>query len=190
MKATESAPSAAPGKTTTGLGAVVVVLALAAAGYGYHVWWHGRVSPDGAATAAPPAAATDTSTQKPAPAPSGKAELLLVTRRGDTLVLAVDFSGVRDRLHGLSPSERRQVVLRDTLRLYLANARGDDRKQALHARLFALLVPDRDEYARGSYQGVTELAIVETDYPKASHARKPVEARTTHVEWQPGLDEL
>jgi hypothetical protein len=163
---------------------------MAAGGYGYHVWSRGRVSPSGNVGTVAPAAATDTSTPKAAAAPSGRAELLLVTRRGDTLFLAVDFSGVRNRLHGLSVADRRQAVLRDALRLYLSNVSGDDRKQALHARLFALLVPDRDEYARGSYQGVTELAVIETDYRKASQERKPLEDRARQVEWQPGIEQL
>jgi hypothetical protein len=123
--------------------------------------------------------------QAKAAAAPAKPELLLTTSRRDTQILAIDFFGVRDQLRGMTPADRKQYILEQCLKLYVQER---DRAGIAKARLYALYVPDRDEYAKGSFRNLTELAIIDTDRASATAQDKPLAERAGQVEWKSETD--
>ena len=119
--------------------------------------------------------------------PPGKPELLLTTSRQDTQILAIDFYGVRDRLRSMAPEDRKNYILQECLKLYVED-RAAARNSIPKARLYALYVPDRDEYAKGSFRNLTELAIIDTTRESAAAQDKPLSQRVGQVEWKNETD--
>ena len=83
--------------------------------------------------------------------------------------------------------ERRKYVLDQSVRLYADYAKKEKPDQVV--RLLALSVPNRDEYARGDFKNMDELAVFDTDHATAVDANKPPADRAGKVEWRKGLSE-
>jgi hypothetical protein len=162
-------------------------LALAAGGALVYFVQHAHAPatlPSPGTEASHPGSATHSDPGTAAASPA-KPELLLTTSRRDTQILAIDFFGVRDQLRGMTPADRKQYILEECLKLYIQER---DRAGIAKARLYALYVPDRDEYAKGSFRNLTELAIIDTDRASATAPDKPLAERAGQVEWKSGTD--
>ncbi|HEX3151274.1 MAG TPA: hypothetical protein VHR66_24565 [Gemmataceae bacterium] len=114
-----------------------------------------------------------------------KPEVLLSSRKADKLIVAIDFAGSRAMDKSLPVAERRQYVLEQSVALYAAYAKKETAGQKV--RLMALSVPSRDDYARGDFRNMDELAICDTDHAAAVDAGKKPDERAGQVEWRAGL---
>ena len=114
-----------------------------------------------------------------------KPEVLLSSRKPDRLIVAIDFAGSRAMDRSLSPDERRAFVLEQSVALYVAFARKEKPDQPV--RLLALSVPNRDDYARGDFRNMDELAVCDTDHATARDTGKTPAERAGKVEWRAGL---
>jgi len=126
----------------------------------------------------------------PAPAPAAatfdrRPEVLLSSRKSDRLIVAIDFAGSKAMDRALSLDERRQYVLEQSVALYAAYAQKERDEQSV--RLMALSVPNRDDYARGDFRDMDELAVCDTTHAAARNADKPAAERAGTVEWRAGL---
>jgi len=151
------------------------------------------------ATAAPgapgkaPAVSAQASTVKPAtavavqPSPgSAQPELLLVTRKGERAILALDFHNSRATLPSLSLAERQQYVLREALRIYNEDF-ADEAQKSQAIRIHALGVPNRDEYAKGSFKDLVELAVMDSLPKLLADTSLPPEQRLGQIQWKEGM---
>jgi hypothetical protein len=112
-------------------------------------------------------------------------EVLLSSRKPDRLIVAIDFAGSKAVDQSLPLDERRAYVLEQSVVLYAAFAKREKPEQAV--RLMALSVPNRDDYARGDFRNMDELAIFDTDHATARDAGKTPAERAGRVEWRAGL---
>jgi hypothetical protein len=114
-----------------------------------------------------------------------KPEILLTSRKPDRLIVAIDFAGSRAMDRSVPLDERRRYVLEQVVALYAATARKERDDQPV--RLLALSVPNRDDYARGDFRDMDELAVCDTTHATARTADWTVEARAGRVEWRAAL---
>ena len=115
----------------------------------------------------------------------GVPEVLLSSRKPDKLIVAIDFAGSKAMDRSRPLDERRAYVLEQSVILYAAFARKEKPEQSV--RLLALSVPNRDEYARGDFRNMDELAVFDTDHSTARDASKTPAERAGKVEWRAGL---
>jgi len=134
------------------------------------------VSP-GPAASAPTAATPATFDRRP--------EVLLSSRKPDRLIVAIDFAGSRAMDKSVSLDERRRYVLEQSVALYAAYAKKERDDQPV--RLMALCVPNRDDYARGDFRNMDELAVCDTTHAAARAADRPAADRAGTVEWRAAL---
>jgi hypothetical protein len=114
-----------------------------------------------------------------------KPEVLLSSRKPDRLIVAVDFAGSKAMDSSVPLDERRRYVLEQTVALYAAYAKKERDDQPV--RLLALSVPNRDDYARGDFRNMDELAVCDTTHATARTADWTVETRAGRVEWRAAL---
>ena len=114
-----------------------------------------------------------------------KPEVLLSSRKPDKLIVAIDFAGSKAMDRSVPLGERRAFVLEQSVTLYAAFAKKEKPDQAV--RLLALSVPNRDDYARGDFRNMDELAVCDTDHAAARDANKAPAERAGKVEWRAGL---
>jgi hypothetical protein len=69
----------------------------------------------------------------------------------------------------------------------LLSSRKPDKLIVATVRLLALSVPNRDDYARGDFRNMDELALFDTDHAAARDASKTPAERAGKVEWRAGL---
>jgi hypothetical protein len=112
-------------------------------------------------------------------------EVLLSSRKPDKLIVAIDFAGSKAMDRSVSLDERRRYVLEQSVALYAAYAKKERDDQPV--RLMALSVPSRDDYARGDFRNMDELAVLDTTHANARAADKSVDERVGTVEWRAGL---
>ena len=112
-------------------------------------------------------------------------EVLLSSRKPDRLIVAIDFAGSKAMDKALPLTERRKYVLEQSVALYAAYAKKERDDQPV--RLMALSVPNRDDYARGDFRNMDELAVCDTDHATARSADKTPAERAGTVEWRAGL---
>src|SRR5947209_10818275 len=112
-------------------------------------------------------------------------EVLLSSRKPDRLIVAIDFAGSRAMDPSVPLDERRKYVLERAVALYAGYAKKERDDQPV--RLMALSVPNRDDYARGDFRNMDELAILDTDHATAKATAKPIANRAGKVEWRAGL---
>jgi hypothetical protein len=138
----------------------------------------GRPAETGSTATTPaPAAAPATYDRQP--------EVLLSSRKPDKLIVAIDFAGSRAMDKSQSLDRRRAFVLERSVALYAAFAKKERPGQPV--RLLALSVPNRDDYARGDFRNMDELAVCDTDHATARDAGKTPAERAGKVEWRAGL---
>jgi len=112
-------------------------------------------------------------------------EILLVNRKGTKSVVAIDFFGSAALDPRNSLVERRQYILTESLRLCLKD--GLDRvkdKNTTIVKIFAVSVPDRNEYALGKFNKYRELAIMSSDPQGLRDDRKSMEERLGEISWK------
>lgn len=114
-----------------------------------------------------------------------KPEVLLSSRKPDRLIVAIDFAGSRAMDPSVPLDERRKYVLEQSVALYAGYAKKERDDQPV--RLMALSVPNRDDYARGDFRNMDELAVLDTDHATAKSTDKPVTDRAGKVEWRAAL---
>ena len=114
-------------------------------------------------------------------------EVLLSSRKPDKLIVAIDFAGSRAMDRSLPLAERRQYVLERSVALYAAYAKKEKADQPV--RIMALSVPNRDDYARGDFRNMDELAVLDTVHATAADAGKAAADRAGTVQWRKGLGE-
>jgi hypothetical protein len=110
---------------------------------------------------------------------------LLTSRKADRLIVAIDFAGSRAVDQSVPLSDRRAYVLEQSTALYAAYAKKERPEQPV--RLMALCVPNRDDYARGDFRNMDELAVCDTTHSAARNTDRPVAERAGAVEWRAGL---
>jgi hypothetical protein len=110
---------------------------------------------------------------------------LLSSRKPDKLIVAIDFAGSKAMDPSVPLDERRRYVLEQSVTLYAAYAKKERDDQPV--RLMALSVPNRDDYARGDFRNMDELAVFDTTHATARAADKPAAERAGTVEWRAGL---
>jgi hypothetical protein len=134
---------------------------------------------------------TTTATTPPTPAAPAtfdrQPEVLLSSRKPDKLIVAIDFAGSRAMDRSLPLEERRRYVLDQAVALYAAFAKKERDDQPV--RLMALSVPNRDDYARGDFRNMDELAVCDTTHAAARAADKTSAERAGTVEWRAGLSQ-
>jgi hypothetical protein len=136
-----------------------------------------RPASPGPADSAPAAAAPATFDRQP--------EVLLSSRKPDKLIVAIDFAGSRAMDKSVSLDERRRYVLEQSVALYTEYAKKERDDQPV--RLLALCVPNRDDYARGDFRNMDELAVCDTTHAAARAATRPAAERAGAVEWRAAL---
>jgi hypothetical protein len=112
-------------------------------------------------------------------------EVLLSSRKPDRLIVAIDFAGSKAMNTSVPLDERRAYVLERSVALYAAYAKKERDDQSV--RLMALSVPNRDDYARGDFRNMDELAVCDTTHATARAADKSPQERAGKVEWRAGL---
>lgn len=112
-------------------------------------------------------------------------EVLLSSRKPDRLIVAVDFAGTKAMNKAIPVDERRRYVLEQVVVAYAAYAKKERDDQRV--RLLALSVPNRDDYARGDFRNMDELAVCDTTHATARAADKDALERSGTVEWRAGL---
>jgi hypothetical protein len=112
-------------------------------------------------------------------------EVLLSSRKPDKLIVAVDFAGSKAMDRSVPLDERRRYVLEQSVALYTAYAKKERDDQPV--RLMALSVPNRDDYARGDFRNMDELAVCDTTHAAARAADKSAPERAGTVEWRAAL---
>lgn len=136
-----------------------------------------RPAPPGSAASAPTATAPATFDRQP--------EVLLSSRKPDRLIVAIDFAGSRAMDKSVSLDERRRYVLEQSVALYAGYAKKEWDDQPV--RLMALCVPNRDDYARGDFRNMDELAVCDTTHAAARAGDRPLAERAGTVEWRAGM---
>lgn len=112
-------------------------------------------------------------------------EVLLSSRKADKLIVAIDFAGSKAMDQSVPLDERRRYVLEQSVAVYAAYAKKERDDQPV--RLMALSVPNRDDYARGDFRNMDELAVCDTTHAMARGTDKPAAERAGMVEWRAGL---
>jgi hypothetical protein len=126
------------------------------------------------------------SSATPAPATFDRQpEVLLSSRKSDRLIVAIDFAGSKAMDPAISLDERRKYVLEQSVALYTGYAKKEKDDQPV--RLMALSVPNRDDYARGDFRNMDELAVLDTNHAAAKATDKPAADRAGKVEWRAAL---
>lgn len=134
----------------------------------------------------PPEAEPTSSSSTTTPATFNRQpEVLLSSRKPDRLIVAIDFAGSKAMDKSIPLAERRIYVLEQSVALYAAYAKKDRPDQPV--RLMALCVPNRDDYARGDFRNMDELAVCDTTHAAARTADRPAAERAGTVEWRAGL---
>lgn len=128
--------------------------------------------------------AATTSTAAPATF-DRRPEVLLSARKPDRLIVAIDFAGSKAMDRVIPLADRRAYVLEQSVALYAEYAKKERPDQAV--RLMALCVPNRDDYARGDFRNMDELAILDTADAAARATDRPAAERAGAVEWRAGL---
>ena len=112
-------------------------------------------------------------------------EVLLSSRKPDRLIVAIDFAGSKAMDKRVSLDERRRYVLEQAVALYAGYAKKERDDQPV--RLVALSVPNRDDYARGDFRNMDELAVCDTTHAAARATDKSAAERAGQVEWRAGM---
>ena len=162
--------------TPTPIRTALVVGLLALAGCNDEVSTPGPVA---TGAAAPAATAPRTFDRTP--------EVLLSSRKPDKLIVAIDFAGSRAMDRSVSLAERRRYVLEQSVALYTGYAKKEKADQPV--RIMALSVPNRDDYARGDFRDMDELAIFDTVHATATDAARGTAERAGTADWRKGLSE-
>lgn len=112
---------------------------------------------------------------------------VLLSSRGKDgkYIVAIDFANSKAVDPGLPLDERRAYVLEQAVALYAGYAKKEKPDQVV--RLLALSVPNRDEYARGDFKNMDELAVIDTVHGTVADANKSPTDRAGKVEWRKGL---
>jgi hypothetical protein len=125
------------------------------------------------------------------PAPPAKpreAEVLLSSRdkSQQLLIIALDFAGTpaMDKSRGLD--ERRQYVTEHVARLYRQDFAKQE-KPGQKVKVFALGVPNRDDYLRGDFRNTDELAICETTHDQLLDDARTAAERLGTIDWRAAL---
>jgi hypothetical protein len=139
---------------------------------------------DRPAAPGPEGSATTTTATVPATF-DRKPEILLTSRKPDRLIVAIDFAGSKAMDKSVPLDERRRYALEQAVALYAATSRKERDDQPV--RLLALSVPNRDDYARGDFRDMDELAVCDTTHATARTADWTVETRAGRVEWRAAL---
>jgi hypothetical protein len=133
-----------------------------------------------------PVNSTTTTTAPAKPATyDRKPEVLLSSRKPERLIVAIDFAGSKAMDPSVPLDERKTYVLEQAVALYADFAKKERDDQPV--RLMALSVPNRDDYARGDFRNMDELAILDTDHSTAKAGDKPADVRAGKVEWRAAL---
>jgi hypothetical protein len=132
-----------------------------------------------------PAPVASTATATAPPTFDRQPEVLLSSRKPDKLIVAIDFAGSKAMDRSVPLDERRRYVLEQSVVLYAAYAKKERDDQLV--RLMALSVPNRDDYARGDFRNMDELAVLDTTHATARAADKSAAERAGTVEWRAGL---
>jgi hypothetical protein len=114
------------------------------------------------------------------------AELLTTTSGNGKLVVAVDFYGTRALLKSIPVEERKQYILDQALQVYMTHC-AQKHKGFSQIRIYALGIRERDEYAKGSFKNMIELAVIDsTPELLGDSARAPLD-RAGNLQWKSGL---
>jgi hypothetical protein len=137
----------------------------------------------------PPATGGGTTVAAPPPKTyDAKPAVLMSSRTKEgRYVVAIDFANSKAENKSVLLDERRKFVAEQSAALYADYAKKEKPDQAV--RLFALSVPNRDEYARGDFKNMDELAVFDTVHATAVDANKSPTERVGTVEWRKGLSE-
>jgi len=129
----------------------------------------------------------------PVEAPSSAAEpvervpeVLLSSRKQGVLIVAIDFAGTAATDKALPLDDRRQYVARHAVDLYLRDFAAKE-KPGQKVKFFTYSVPHRDDYARGDFRNVTELAIFDTTQDNLRSDKQSLLERLGTVEWRAAL---
>jgi hypothetical protein len=114
-------------------------------------------------------------------------EVLLSSRKPDKLIVAIDFAGSRAMDRSVPLAERRRYVLERAVSLYAGYAKKEKAGQPV--RIMALSVPNRDDYARGDFRDMDELAVFDTVHATATDATKGAAERAGNADWRKGLSD-
>ncbi|MBL8826047.1 MAG: hypothetical protein JNM18_03620 [Planctomycetaceae bacterium] len=127
-------------------------------------------------------------TSNSAPAKVREPEVLLSSRdkSQQLLIIAIDFAGTPAMDKSLGLEARRQYVAEHVTRLYVQDfAKKESSSQKV--KVFALGVPNRDDYLRGDFKNTDELAICETNYEQLTDELRTAVERLGNVDWRAAL---
>lgn len=119
------------------------------------------------------------------PAKVRQPEVLLSSRNKEQLIIAFDFAGTPGMDKSKSLDERRQYVAEHMARLYQQDFAKRE-KTGQKVKLFALGVPNRDDYLRGDFRNTDELAICETTHELLVGNEAPLQRLGT-IDWRAAL---
>lgn len=124
---------------------------------------------------------------EPAPSPAAatvrEPSILLSSRKKDVLIVAVDFA-FSPAMNAKSPlDERRQYVASQIVSLYAKDFARKE-KAGQKVKVFAYSVPNADDYARGDFRNISELAIFETTQDLLKDEAKSALERLGTIEWR------
>jgi hypothetical protein len=114
-------------------------------------------------------------------------EVLLSSRKPDKVIVAIDFGGSKAVNKAIPLAERRAFVLEQSVALYAAYAKQEKADQSV--RIMALSVPNRDDYSRGDFRNMDELAVLDTVHATVVDAGKTPSERAGMIEWRKGMSE-
>lgn len=135
----------------------------------------------------PQAEPTKAEAEQPKATPvTRQAEVLLSTRAKGVLTVAMDFAGTPATDKKLALEERRQYVSQVALELYAKDFIKRE-KPGQKVKLFAIGVPNRDDYLRGDFRNMEELAIFETTQDQLKDETKSQIERLGIVEWRAAM---
>ncbi len=141
-----------------------------------------------APTTPPTAPAAATTTPAATPSKPREPEVLLSSRdkAQQLLIIAVDFAGTPAMDKSLGLDARRQYVAEHVTRLY-AQDFAKKEQSGQKVKVFALGVPNRDDYLRGDFKNTDELAICETNHDQLTDELRTGFERLGNVDWRAAL---
>lgn len=160
---------------------VLVALALGGAFTAYRIWNKPEPAvPDGPQGS--PVQGTPVASTMPR-----EPELLLISYRGNQAIFAMDFDRSKALAKELTLEQRQQFIMKECLRFY-EKERAGIKKKVEKIRIHALVVPDRDEYAKGSFRNLLELATMDSTPGQLDADGQSVEQRLGAIVWKEGMN--
>lgn len=142
--------------------------------------------PQPASTVEAPSAAAQPVHQTESALTNADASYLMTTAKGEKLIVAIDYAGTRAVQKTIAQQDRKDYILTQALSVYAKNCAESGKKYS-QIRIHALSVPNLDEYSRGNFNGMLELATMDTSPGSLTDTSKTTEKRLGTITWKAGL---